>query len=167
MKLAVALVGLSLAVMVVMIYQAVRQELNLRNLKTRMVENSAEVKRKEEAIVELKVKIQDLKTTLTGVHTKMDELKVKKVEVEKSSQELDKYLQTCNTEKADVEKKKTDVGEAVNKVKADHEEAKRKAEEEIQGLKQQILDRDKAICAFADTTKEEARKLCGISEAPQ
>ncbi|XP_039972623.1 uncharacterized protein si:dkey-87o1.2 [Xiphias gladius] len=167
MKLSVVVLGLSVAVMLVMIYQAVSQELNLRYLKARMVENSAEVKRKEEAIIEVKTKIRELKTTLASFNAKMDELKKKKADAEKSTQEIDKRLQTCNSEKADTESKKTSVAEAMTKLKADHEEAKKKAEEDIQGLKQQILDRDKAICAFADATKEEARKLCGISEAPK
>ncbi|XP_071325773.1 tropomyosin-2 [Trachinotus anak] len=167
MKLALAVLCLSVAVMVVMVFQAVRQELNLRHLKTRMLENSAEVKRKEEAIIEAKGKIQEVKTKLESVNTKMDELKKKKVETEKSTQEHDQSLQNCNSEKADIEKKKTSTTEALNKLKADHEEAKKKAEGEIQTLKQEILDRDKAICAFADTTKEEARKLCGITETPK
>ncbi|XP_070768337.1 tropomyosin-2 [Enoplosus armatus] len=167
MKLAIVLVGLSVSVMAVMIFQAVRQELNLHNLKTRMVANSAEVKRKEEAIIELKNKIQELKTTLASVNTKMDELKKTKAESEKSTQDLDKSLQTCNTEKDETGNKKTGIAEAITKLKADQEVAKKKAGEDILNLKQQILDRDKALCAFADTTKEEARKLCGNSEAPK
>uniref|UniRef100_A0A8P4K429 Si:dkey-87o1.2 n=1 Tax=Dicentrarchus labrax TaxID=13489 RepID=A0A8P4K429_DICLA len=157
---AIVLVGLSVALMVVMIFQAVRQELSLRHLKTRMGENSAEVKKKEEAIMEVKNKIKDMRDTLTSVNTKLDELKKKKAESETSAGELGKSLQTCNTEK-----KKEDMASAITKLHADHEVLKKKAEEDIQSLKQQILDRDKAICAFVDTTKEEARKLCGIPEA--
>ncbi|XP_051262367.1 uncharacterized protein si:dkey-87o1.2 [Dicentrarchus labrax] len=165
MKVAIVLVGLSVALMVVMIFQAVRQELSLRHLKTRMGENSAEVKKKEEAIMEVKNKIKDMRDTLTSVNTKLDELKKKKAESETSAGELGKSLQTCNTEKADAVKKKEDMASAITKLHADHEVLKKKAEEDIQSLKQQILDRDKAICAFVDTTKEEARKLCGIPEA--
>ncbi|KAM9352974.1 uncharacterized protein ABDE67_005354 [Symphorus nematophorus] len=167
MKLVVVLVGLSVAVMVAMIFQAVRQELNLRNVKTRMVESTAEVKRKEAAIVEMKNTLKVLKTKLTEVNTKMDELRKNKEESEKSAQEFDTNLQNCNKEKEDAVKKKTEMADAVTKLKADHEAAKKTAETDIQNLKQRILDRDKAICAFVDTTKEEARKLCGITEAPK
>lgn len=100
MKLAITLVGLSMAVMVVMIFQAVRQELDLRNLKSRMMQSSVEVKRKEEAIAQLKDKTQQLKSTLTSVNAKMDELKKKKQEALKLTEDFGKSLQTCNSEKA-------------------------------------------------------------------
>lgn len=40
---------------------------------------------------------------------------------------------------------------------ASQKTAEETAREDIQTLKQQILDRDKAICAFVDTTKEEVQ----------
>ncbi|XP_070691718.1 uncharacterized protein [Pempheris klunzingeri] len=167
MKLLVVLVGLSSAVMAVMIFQAVRQEMDLRNLKTRMVKKSAEARKKEAAMIEVKDKIKDLKTALSSINIKMDELKKTKAGAEKSAQDLAKILQTCDTDKATAKKKETDVREAMNKLKRDHGEAKKAAEADIQHLKQQILDRDKAICVFADTTNEEARRLCGIAEVPK
>ncbi|KAF0045407.1 hypothetical protein F2P81_001936 [Scophthalmus maximus] len=130
MKLTVVVVCLSVAVMTVLIYQALRQEVDLRRQKTLLVDNSAEVKRKEMAIVEAKKTIQQLKASLGTINEDIEGLKKKKEENDKAAQEFEQ---------------------------ADQEEAKKKAEQDIQGLKQQILDRDKAICAFVDTTKEEAR----------
>uniref|UniRef100_UPI003AAF47A7 uncharacterized protein n=1 Tax=Centroberyx gerrardi TaxID=166262 RepID=UPI003AAF47A7 len=164
MKVMPALAVLSVTVMVAMIFQAVRQELNLRSLKTSMTQSSAEVKRKEEAIVEMKIKIQSMKSDLTPLNTKRDELSQKKEESLKGAADASKNTETCNTEKAEAEKKKTEVAESITKLKADHEEAKKKAQEDIQTLKQQILNRDKAICAFVDQSKEEGRTLCGVSE---
>ncbi len=100
MRFAVVLIFLSVAVMVVMIYQAVRQELSLRDMKVRMVQSAADVKRKEEAIIEAKVKVKELKTTLATVNNKIAELRTKKLEVGKSTQELDQSLQGCTKEKA-------------------------------------------------------------------
>lgn len=89
-----------MAVVVVMVYQAVRQELNLRDLRARMVQNSVDVKRKEEAIMEEKNKIQELKATLSSVNAKLDELKKSKADSLKTTEEFAKNLQTCNSEKA-------------------------------------------------------------------
>lgn len=167
MRFAVVLAALSVSVLIAMIYQAVRQELNLGHMKTRMVEKSAEVKRKEQTIIEVRLKVKELKTTLASVNKKIDELKKKKSGFEKSDQELDQSLQACTTEKENNVKKNIEIAESMTDLKANYEKAKLTAEEQIQNLKQQVLDRDKAICAFADTSKEEARKLCGISGAPK
>ncbi|KAM4600695.1 uncharacterized protein ACJ7VT_020601 [Polymixia lowei] len=165
MKLAAVFAFVSVSVMLGMIYQAAKQELNLRSLKTHMMQSSVEVKRKEDAIIEMKAKIQDLNKSLLPLNTKRDELEKKKKDTVKSTEDMNNNLQTCNTEKGEADKKKAGFTEDLTKVKAEHEEAKKKAQEEIQHLKQQILDRDAAICAFVDKANEEGRKMCGITEA--
>ncbi|XP_056142503.1 uncharacterized protein si:dkey-87o1.2 [Lampris incognitus] len=167
MKSAPVVGFLSVSVMLLAIFQAVRQEVSLRSLKTRMAEGSLEVKRREEAIVQLKAKVEGLNKELPPFNTKKSELLRKKGDFSKSMGESDKNLETCKTEKTETEKKKSSQTEAIAKLKADHEEAKKKAQEEIQGLKQQILDRDKAICTFVNATNEEGRKLCGLAETPK
>lgn len=42
-------------------------------------------------------------------------------------------------------------------VSDNHEAAKSKAQENIQSLKEGIFNRDKAVCAFLDTTKDKGR----------
>lgn len=42
-------------------------------------------------------------------------------------------------------------------VSDDHEAAKSQAQQNIQSLKDEIFNRDKAVCAFLDTTKDEGR----------
>lgn len=165
MKVALVFVALSLAVMVILIYQAAHQELKLRKLKTRLLENTVELKRKEKFAGELKTKFDDINSALLSVNTKLDEQRRKKKDRETIDQDINRSLDTCTKETADVEQKKSAMGEAIVKLKADHDAAKQNAGKDIQNLKEKILARDAAICALADTTKEEARKLCAIHEA--
>lgn len=160
MKPAVVFVGLSLAVMVVLIYQAMKQEYNLRNLKTRFVEKTADFQRNEASIDELKTKFQIMNKALMTVNINIAELNERKKEFQTVAWNSSQILQTCSKEKKAAENKKAVTREVILKLKADHSVAKEKAERDIQQLKKLILDRDTDICTFADTTKVEARKLC-------
>uniref|UniRef100_A0A3Q4MDS6 Uncharacterized protein n=1 Tax=Neolamprologus brichardi TaxID=32507 RepID=A0A3Q4MDS6_NEOBR len=148
--------GLCLCVVVmgVLIFQVVHQEFRLSHLKVRLVENSAQITRKEEGIVELKAKISELQKSLDDVNTKVETLKKKKAEIEKSSEDAGKGLTACLH---------LHILSFCSHlllsfiVSDDHEAAKSQAQENIQSLKEEIFNRDKAVCAFLDTTKDEGR----------
>lgn len=99
MKFVPVLAFLTVSVMVVMIYQAVRQELGLRNLKARMFESSVELKQKEHAIIQEKNKIQDLNKQLAPLNKKKEELNKKKLDIRTSIDEMTISLVTCNADK--------------------------------------------------------------------
>lgn len=103
MKFAIALLALSATVMVVMVGQAIRQELSLRSLKNRMAENLEEVGRKEEAIAEMKNKVTELKAVLDTVTSKLGELKVQRDKLEKSKTDHEAHLKTCTEAKVRLE----------------------------------------------------------------
>ncbi|KAG7282155.1 hypothetical protein CRUP_034902, partial [Coryphaenoides rupestris] len=96
MKFVPVLAFLTLSVMVVMIYQAVQQELGLRNLKARMFESSVQLKQKEHAIIEEKNKIQELNKQLTPLNNKKEELNKKKVDIRSCAAMLKPNDKTCS-----------------------------------------------------------------------
>ena len=99
MKIVPVMAFLSVSVMVVMIYQAVRQELELRSLKARMLESSTELKQKEHAIIQEKNKIQDLNKLLEPLTKQKDELNKKKLDISRSVAQMTNSLVLCNTDK--------------------------------------------------------------------
>ena len=99
MKIVPVMAFLSVSVMVVMIYQAVRQELELRSLKARMLETSAELKQKEHAIIQEKNTIQDLNKLLDPLTKQKDQLNKNKLDLSRSVAQMTNSLVICNTDK--------------------------------------------------------------------
>ncbi|XP_061885953.1 uncharacterized protein si:dkey-87o1.2 [Entelurus aequoreus] len=166
MKYSVVLFGLSVVVLVVVIFQGLRQEMEYRDVQFRTLTDWALSKAEEKSIDLLKPQVKQLQDNLDSIKGRIEELKKRKVAAQKTEKEHTKTLQTCNEDKESKVKNKKAATDSIATLKADHAVEKAKAEEEVQGLKQHILDRDKAICIFADPSIAEARTLCGIN-APQ
>ncbi|XP_077577595.1 uncharacterized protein LOC144199659 [Stigmatopora nigra] len=162
MKLVVVLTFVSMAVMLGMFFQTMRQELQLRLLNTRTAEHVSEFKKGEKIIASLRNQISTLKTNLASVTDRVEELKKRKAAAEQEEQTHRANLLTCGKEKERTESNKKATMETIGRYEDDHDQKKQKAEKQLQLLKQQILDRDKAVCIFADPSIAEVRTLCGI-----
>ena len=99
MKLLSVLVFLSVSMMGWFMFQAVKQELRLREMRSSFALGSNQMKQKEDRIHQIKMKITELNEQLKTLQNKMDELQKKKQESIKSTEALDLNLQKCNEEK--------------------------------------------------------------------
>lgn len=162
MKMTIFFAVVSVAVMVVMVGQVVRQELSKNAVRALAQDRATEISNKERTIADLKIALQGLRPRLLSVTKLTEELKAKKEAIMNERKSTQDEIIKCKEEKGRAEKKKADAIENSNKVKSDHDQAKQAAQKTIQDLKQKNLDREKTICALVDTTIAEARKLCGL-----
>lgn len=93
------MIFLAVCALMVIVYQAVQQELNIRNLKTRIVVSTEQVKLKEDGIVAAKMQVDDMNKKIAPVATQRDQLKKQKEEQKKVFAQSDKDLGTCKSEK--------------------------------------------------------------------
>lgn len=162
MKAVVFLAVSSVAVMVVMVGQVVRQEMNRNSLRALGQDTLMRIADKEKTIEGLKIELKSLKPNQASVAKAIGELKVKKDAIQKELKVLRERVNKCKADRTLAEKKKAEiVANGLTKKNA-HEQAKLEAKKAIEGFKQKNLDRDKIICAIVDTSNAEARKLCGL-----
>uniref|UniRef100_A0A673HJA9 Si:dkey-87o1.2 n=2 Tax=Sinocyclocheilus rhinocerous TaxID=307959 RepID=A0A673HJA9_9TELE len=154
------MVFLALCALLVIIYQAVQQELNIRNLKTRMAVSGQQLKLKEDGILAAKTKVEEINKNLNPLIAQRDQLKKQKDDIKKGNANSEKELGTCQAEKGKLEKQSNGAKDSLQKLKEDQEAERKKAEEEIEGLKQRALERDLRICKYVDITLDEPKKLC-------
>lgn len=162
MKLIIFFAVVSVAVMVVMVGQVVRQELSRHAVRSLAQDRATEISNKERSIADLKVMLQGLRPRHLSMTKLTEELKAKKDVILKERKSIQDEIIKCKEERGRAEKSKADAVEKLNKAKSDHDQAKQEAQKTIEHLKQKNLDREKTICASIDTTIEEARKLCGL-----
>lgn len=167
MRAVFGLIFLAVCVLVAVAYQAFQQEMNIRSLRSQIDLTTEQVRMKEDEIVQVKLKLQQINDELVPFKKEKDELVKKKDGLKKAKDESEKGLGTCQKQKADNEKKKIESTAVLEKLKVDHNNEEQKVREEIKNLQKQIFDRDAEICKFLDDTKEEGRKLCSENKAPQ
>ncbi|XP_051577855.1 uncharacterized protein si:dkey-87o1.2 isoform X2 [Myxocyprinus asiaticus] len=158
-----AMIFVAICALLVIIYHAVKQDLNIRNLKMRIAVSTEQVKMKEDGIVAAKMKVDEINKKISPVSTQRDQLKKQKEDYKRNTANSEKELSSCQAEKSKLDKQNNEAKEALIKIKEGQEAERKKAVEEVEGLKKQILDRDLKICQFVDMNVEAARKLCSSS----
>ncbi|KAG5856465.1 hypothetical protein ANANG_G00008240 [Anguilla anguilla] len=163
MRAVSALVLLCVGVLVVSSIQSIRQELSIQALRDHIEKAGSQVRKYEDAIVQAKLKIQEVNGHLSPINSKKAELAKKNQDMGKAGALVLKDIQECQTQKTEAESLMHDAFENLENSKVQ----RLQAEEEIKKLKQQILDRDTKLCEFVDIKQEQGRKLCGVAESPK
>ncbi|XP_061074523.1 uncharacterized protein si:dkey-87o1.2 [Conger conger] len=157
------LVLLCVAALVTLAFQSIRQELSIQTRREHMLYAANQVRRLEDAIVQAKLKIQEINSVLGPVNAKKVELAKKKKEMITGAALVLTKIEECVAVKPEVEVNMHTAHENLEKFKAKRAEEKAEAEEKIQELKKRILDRDSQLCEFVDMKQEEGRKLCAAA----
>ncbi|CAG11894.1 unnamed protein product [Tetraodon nigroviridis] len=158
MKYVIALLAVSAVALALLIVHGVVQEMNLHRLKTRTASSALSVDSKEQTIVATKNQVAQLRIAMETERTKAKELAKRHEEIENAKRESEAKLQACNTEKDAEAKKKTETENTINELKEN--KTVNELKEEIEKTKKLIKNRDQLVCALADQTQDEVKKLC-------
>lgn len=93
------MIFLAVCALMVIVYQAIQQELNIRNQKTNIGVSNEQVKLKEEGIVSVKMQIDDMNKKIAPLAAQRDQLKKQKEDQKKIFAQSEKDLSTCKSEK--------------------------------------------------------------------
>ncbi|KAI5618158.1 hypothetical protein C0J50_22140, partial [Silurus asotus] len=154
MKAVWALVFFTICAMLLVAFQAIKQERNIRRTRKEIFQNTEHVKLMEEQIVTSKLTLKELSKELDPLDkqqkqlTKMMDMAIKKTE--KSEQTLN----SCRMKKTDVEQEKSEISSSFDILKTSQNVEMQRMQEQIQRLTQQILERDSMICTYVDTQQE-------------
>ncbi|TRY86490.1 hypothetical protein DNTS_001109 [Danionella cerebrum] len=88
------MVILALCALLVIVYQAVQQELNIRSLRARIVVSGEQVKLKEDGIMAAKTKVEEMNKKLAPLSTQRDQLKKQKEDLKKGTATSEKEMAT-------------------------------------------------------------------------
>ncbi|KAK2854858.1 hypothetical protein Q7C36_006727 [Tachysurus vachellii] len=160
MKSVWALVFLATCALVVVSFQAIQQEINIRKMRNMMLSNAQEVKKNEDAILSSKTELQKLSVQLVPLDKEKIQLSKKLEDLVKEKEISEQNMNTCQTQKQEAEQHRSEKTVEADAQKTNQNGEIQKVQEEVQSLQKQILDRDTKICLYVDKDREEGRALC-------
>ncbi|KAM9488030.1 uncharacterized protein Hap1MRO34_005099 [Clarias gariepinus] len=160
MKAVWALVFLAVCAVLVVAFQAIHQEVNIRTMRNQISLSLEEVKTKEDEVLVSKVAMQKLSSQLATLDKQKNQLSKKMEDLVKQKETSAENLETCRTRKTEVTQEKSDRTSAIDVLRKNQNSEIQKLQEELNSWQKQVLDRDTKICLYVNKDLEEGRKLC-------